>query len=104
LIAVILFSIYQQPKQEEKVMLAQNNELETKLNELIDENEIDESLLIETLTADTDTVNTKANKLLPPENKKQEINLNLENPEITPNDILQYLLENEEEIDPDEIL
>jgi hypothetical protein len=104
LIAVVFISIYPKPKQIEKVVVVQNNELETKLNDLIDENEIDESLIIETLMADTDTVKSKTKKLFNPENKKQEINLNLENPEITPDDILQYLLENEEEIDPDETL
>jgi hypothetical protein len=59
---------------------------------------------METITADTDTVKVKTNKLLTPDNKKQEINLNLENPEITPDDILKYLQENEEEIEPDETL
>jgi hypothetical protein len=104
LIAIVFISIYPKPKKMKEVAVAQNNELETKLNDLIDENEIDESLLIETLSADTDTVKGKTSKIITPENKKQEINLNLENPEITPDDILQYLLENEEEIDPDETL
>jgi hypothetical protein len=104
LIAVAFLAIYPKSKKLEKVVIAQNNAIESKLNEMIDNNELEESLLVETLTADTDTVKTKANKLLTPENKKQEINLNLENPEITPDDILRYFQENEEEIDPDETL
>jgi len=104
LIAVVFIAIYPKQKQVEKTVVAQNNAIESKLNEMIDNNEIDESLLVETITADTDTVKVKTNKLLTPDNKKQEINLNLENPEITPDDILKYLQENEEEIEPDETL
>jgi len=101
LIAIVIFSLYFEPIQKNQITLAQNIDVETKVNELIDENQIDEAMIIESIVSDTDTVKViKQNTQL----NISKQNLSIENPEITPDDILQYLLDNEAEIEPNENL